>query len=107
MVNPAAESILRSPDIDFTGIAGAQLEFATAYDFATSDTVEIRIRNAATDALLGTILPLSVPNTSTWTALGPFDLSAADDAVIYLEFFYQGTNDKFLGWYIDDIVIRE
>ena len=106
LINPAANSILRSPAIDLTGIAGAKLAFAAAYDAAGGDSIEVLIRDAGTDAQLGTaITPFSVPGTSTWTDLGPFDLSPGDNKAVYLEFRYQGTSGDFIGLYIDDVMV--
>ena len=39
--------------------------------------------------------------------LGPFDLSAADNTNIYLEFRYDGTDANFIGLYIDDVVVTQ
>jgi autotransporter-associated beta strand protein len=105
VINPAANSILRSPNIDLTGITGAQLRFAAAYDAQTGDAIQVLVRNAGTDALLGTINPVTVPATSTWTNLGPFSLSAGDNTNIYLEFRYDGTDANYIGLYIDNVVV--
>lgn len=106
VIDPSAESVLRSPDIDLTDVPAATLEFAAAYDVNTADTLEVRVRDAATDALLDTIVPPGLPGTSGWRSLGPFGLSAAAGSTVYLEFRYQGTDAQFLGWYIDDVLVR-
>jgi hypothetical protein len=104
VINPAADSILRSPDIDLTGITGAQLSFAAAYDLQTGDAAQVLIRDASNDDLLGTIdLVTPLPAASNWTALGPFALSAGDNKKIYLEFRYDGTDANYIGLYIDDV----
>jgi hypothetical protein len=108
LINPNADSILRSPDIDLTGITSAQLSFAAAYDAAVGDVIEIVIKNAATGVPIGDpIRPVNTTSAtfSNWIILGPFDLSAADHAMIYLEFRYNGTDDKYIGLYIDDVKI--
>jgi hypothetical protein len=108
VINPAANSILRSPNIDLTGITGARLGFAAAYDLLAGDEVEIVIRNAATGDPIGA--PISPINTTSsavsgWTTLGPFDLSAADNTQVYLEFRHKGYNNLYIGLYIDDVVV--
>jgi len=106
-IDTDADSILRSPDIDLTGISGARLSFAAAYDAAAGDTIEVRVFDADTDDLLDTISPVDtgLNASSDWTTLGPFDLSAADDTNIYLEFRYQGNSNQFIGLYIDDVTV--
>jgi hypothetical protein len=107
-IDPAADSILRSPDIDLTGVTGARLSFAAAYDAQSGDVIEVLVRAAASDALLATLSPITatLPDDSDWSTLGPFDLpAAADNNTIYLEFRYHGTNAQFIGLYIDDVTV--
>jgi hypothetical protein len=108
VIDPAANSILRSPNIDLTGITGARLGFAAAYDAKFGDQIEIVIRNAATDEAIGApIIPINTTTwaVSGWTTLGPFDLSAADNTHVYLEFRYMGSDSTYIGLYIDDVVV--
>lgn len=105
-INTAANSILRSPNIDLTGVTGAELNFAAAIDAFDDDTVEIIIRNAVGDAQLGAVInPFTVPLTATWADYGPFSLAAGAGNTIYLEFRYQGTDGTYIGLYLDDVVI--
>lgn len=105
VIDVNADSILRSPDIDLTGITGAELTFAAAYDTAPGDLFEVRVRDATSDEVLTTFEPVDPPADSDWTGLGPFDLAPADNKNIYLEFRFQGTDNTYLGLYIDDVVI--
>jgi hypothetical protein len=108
-IDPAADSILRSPAIDLTGVTGARLGFAAAFDASSGDVIEVLVRNAATDALITTIHPVTatLPASSDWTTLGPFDLSAADNTNIYLQFRYDGTDANYIGLYIDDVEVTQ
>jgi hypothetical protein len=106
VIDPTANSILRSPNLDLSGITGARLRFAAAYDFKAGDQIEIVIRNAATDEAIGApIIPINTTTSavSGWTTLGPFDLSAADNTHVYLEFRYMGSDSSYIGLYIDDV----
>jgi hypothetical protein len=108
VIDPAADSILRSPDINLTGISGAQLQFAAAVDAKTGDTLEVLIREVGTDTQLGsTIVPVTPPLSANWANFGPFDLSAADNKNVYLEFRFQGTDNEYIGFYIDDVVVTQ
>jgi hypothetical protein len=107
LIDPVADSILRSPDIDLTGITGAKLSFAAAHDAQSGDIIEVRVREVASNALLDTFRPVDTTSAtaSNWTTLGPFDLSAADNTSIYFEFRYDGTDGNFIGLYLDDVVV--
>ena len=102
------DSILRSPDVDLTGVSGARLEFAASVDAQTGDTLEVRVRDASDDSLLQTITPFpgGFPANVDWQTLGPFEFSEdVDDRNIYLEFRFLGLSDLFLGFYLDDVKI--
>lgn len=103
-IDPAADSVLRSPDIDLTGVSAARLKFAAAVD-AADGTIEVLLREAGTDAPLGTVHQVTLPATATWASLGPFDLSAGDGRIVYLVFRHQGTSDAYIGFYIDDVEV--
>ena len=109
LIDPAANSILRSPDIDLTAVTGAQLGFAAAYDAKAGDVIEVLVRDAGSDALLDTITPIDTASdaSSDWTTLGPFDLSSADNTNIYLEFRYDGSDANYIGLYLDDVVVTQ
>jgi hypothetical protein len=104
-INPSANSILRSPNINLTTITGAQLSFAAAVDGTTSDTLQILVKEVGTDDLLVALSPISLPSTAPWASFGPLDLSAADNNNIYLEFRFQGTDSAYIGFYLDDVLV--
>ena len=100
-------STLRSPNIDLTGIAGAQLRFSAALDIVAGDALAIVVKDATTDMTLATINPFALQNLSAdWADYGPFTLDSGDDTEIYLEFQFTGSDDNFLGIYLDDVVVE-
>ena len=63
---------------------------------------------SAPDAVLETVTPidnLRPPVTSTWANHGPFAIPAAAGKNVYLEFRFQGTDNSYIGLYIDDVLI--
>jgi hypothetical protein len=111
VINTAATSVLRSPDIDLTGVAGgATLSFAAAIDAQQNDVVQVIVRDAGDDSAIATF---DIVDTSTgivtaeWTAYGPLDISAAAGSTVYLEFTFAGSDAQFIGLYIDDVVINQ
>jgi hypothetical protein len=78
-INDTANSILRSPNIDLTGITAATLSFAAALDSTAGDIIQVLVLEVGTDALLDTLTPFTVPVTANWASVGPLDLSAADN----------------------------
>ena len=106
-------SLLTGPDaagngIDLTGVGEARLHFAAAVDATVGDVIEVRVREVATNTLLATLLPfgsspLETALTADWATYGPFDLSDAAGHKVYLEFRYQGTDNSFIGLYLDDV----
>ena len=107
LINTAANSILRSPDINLTSAPGAELSFAAAIDASADDTVEVIVREVGTDTALQVIEPITEETSANWTSYGPFDIGAAAGSNVYLEFRFQGTNDTYIGLYIDDISIKQ
>lgn len=105
LINTSANSILQSPDIALTGVSGAKLSFAAAYDTANGDVVEVLVRESGSNDLLHTLSPITPPATQAWTSFGPFDLTEADNKTIYLQFRYQGTSAEYLGLYIDNVTL--
>jgi hypothetical protein len=106
-ITPGVDSVLSSPDIDLTGVAGARLQFAAAVDAAAGDTLEVRVRDAGDDTLLDTITPIPIfpTDNALWQ---PFDFAlpaSTDGNTIYLEFRFQGSNAAYLGFYLDDVTI--
>ena len=114
-VNPTTESCLRTPDIDLTGVTGAQLTFAEALDVEAGDTAELKLIKAAGDVELATVYTVVDGDitTANWAAANggtPIDLSAGAGMIVYLQWCLSGTGGSFgdyLGWYIDDVVITE
>jgi hypothetical protein len=105
-ITPTTDSILTSPDIDLTGVTGARLKFAAAVDAQAGDTLEVLVRDAGDDSLLDTITPFtSFPTNAAWAILDFALPATADGNTIYLEFRFQGSNENFLGFYLDDITI--
>jgi hypothetical protein len=108
-ITPSANSILRSPNINLTGITGARLAFGAAVDAAPGDTLEVIVRDAANGEAIGapiTPFPTTFPATAAWKVLGPYDLpEGAANKTVYLEFRYAGTNASYLGFYLDDVTI--
>lgn len=88
-------------------MTGAKLSFAAAYDAKGGDVIEVLVRSAGTHALIATIKPVNttLSASSNWTTLGPFDLSAADNTNIYLEFRYDGSDPAYIGLYLDDVKV--
>lgn len=104
-ITAGANSVLRSPNIDLSGITGAQLTFAAAVDATATDTLEVRVNDVATGDLLTVINPITLPDTAPWKDYGPFDLSIADGKVIRIDFNYQGASGDYIGFYLDDVSV--
>ncbi|MCH7228831.1 hypothetical protein [Haloferula sp. A504] len=66
----------------------------------TGDTLEVRVRDADTDDLLDTIMPLpAFPSSPAWQSLGPFGWPAtADDNTICLGFRFLDNDSEHLGF---------
>lgn len=108
LINPGANSILRSPEIDLGGVTGAELSFAAAYDAQADDVIEILIIDTATGDPIGDpIEPIDTSDeaSSDWVELGPFDISEADGSNIHIEFHFTGLSELYIGLYIDDVSI--
>ncbi len=104
-ITPGADSVLRSPVIDLTGVSGAKLSFAAAVDALAEDILEVLVKDFATGTVLDTLRPFTLPHTATWAAVGPYDLTAGDGKAIYLEFRFVGTDDRYIGCYLDDVLV--
>jgi hypothetical protein len=109
---PTTDSCLRSPNIDLTGVTGAQLTFAEALDLeGSSTTAVLKLRNAVGDVEIMTVYTASDSNSSSaaWEAANggnPIDLSAGDGQTVYLQWCLSGGSGlDYMGWYIDDVVI--
>ena len=109
-IDNTANSILHSPKsagsgIDLTGVVMPQFQFAAAIDAATGDTIEIVVRDVDDDSALVTLTPFTPEVSANWATYGPFDISAAAGQEVYLEFRYAGTNNGYIGLYIDDVMV--
>jgi hypothetical protein len=103
---------LHSPVIDLTGVAGAELTFAEAVDFPDTDTAKVNLINATTADVIAEIHVSGDGDISTadWSAVGPIDLAAGVGQEVRLEWRFEGaggSSDDFMGWYLDDVVVRE
>lgn len=105
---------LRSPVIDLTGVAAAELTFAGALDLEPNDLVTVNIIDDATDTVIaGDIVSITDEDTGSaaWENVGPIAIPAAAlDRPVRLEWCLDGeggSTDDYLGWYIDDVVIEE
>jgi hypothetical protein len=105
---------LRSPAIDLTAVAAAELTFAAALDLEPNDSVTINIIDGATDTVIvGDIVSITDGNTASaaWENADPIAIPAAAlGQTVRLEWCLNGEGgptDDYLGWYIDDVVIEE
>jgi hypothetical protein len=103
---------LRSPVIDLTGAAGAELTFAEAADFPDTDTAVVNLINAATDDVIAEIHVSEDGDigNAEWNGVGPIDLAAGVGQEVRIEWRFEGvggTTDDFMGWYVDDVVVTE
>jgi hypothetical protein len=112
--DPTTNSCLRSPVIDLSAAAGAELSFAQALDFPPEDSAVVRIINADTDTeIVGGAFPLTVVdgnvvNNATWAASGPHALPVG--ARIRIEWCLSGSagaDNDYMGWYVDDVLVVE
>jgi hypothetical protein len=107
VITLGADSILRGPDLDLTGVTAAEFRFAAAVDANTGDTLEILVKEAGTGAVLETITPATPPATTDWANFGPFGLPSAAGKNVYLEFRFQGADAAYIGLYIDDVTVSK
>jgi hypothetical protein len=106
------ETALRSPVIDLTSVAGAELTFAQALDLPTGDSAVVNLISATTDDLIAEVhVSVDASDTqSEWEAVGPIDLSAGVGQEVRLEWRLTGTGATtadYMGWYLDDVVVTE
>ncbi len=106
---------LRSPVIDLTSAALAQLTFMEALDVhvGNGDTTVVRLIDDTTDAEIA-VVHTSVDgdvNNSPWEAANggsPIDLSAGLGQQVRIEWCLTGLaggSNDYLGWYIDNVVV--
>ncbi|WP_411847089.1 hypothetical protein AAFN60_06465 [Roseibacillus persicicus] len=112
--NPTT-TYLRSTPIDLSGLAGAELSFSEAIDAEDGDVAEVYLIDA-NDAIIGEgpihTATLSGMSTSySWAAANggtPIALpAAAMEQTVRIEWRFTGSGTDYLGWYIDDVVVRQ
>ncbi len=98
-------AVLSSPAIDLTGFTGATLTFQSWVETeANFDFVRLEIRDAGTDALLGTVLE-QTGETPSWV-LEEIDLGPYTGRSIRLLFILKSDSVAVdAGWAIDDVRI--
>ncbi|MGD9419096.1 MAG: hypothetical protein Q7R22_009145 [Verrucomicrobiota bacterium JB025] len=113
-LNPTTESCLRSAVIDLTGVAAAELSFAQAIDIHGGDSVTVNIIDDTTDTVIAAdIVSISDGNVTSaaWETVGPIEIPAAAlGQAVRIEWCFSGTGgttEDYLGWYIDDVEVRE
>jgi hypothetical protein len=95
--------VFHRADIDLTG---ARLTFAAAVDAASGDTLEVRVRDAEDDTLLGTLTPFTTfPAKAAWQNLDLALPPTSDRNTNYLEFRFQGASTNYLGCHLDDVAV--
>jgi autotransporter-associated beta strand protein len=104
---------LRSPVIDLTGMATANLSFAHAIDLHSADSVEVNIINATTDTVISSNIIAIIDgdiNSANWTNVGPIAIPAlALGQPVRIEWHLSGvgsSTDDYMGWYIDDVKVN-
>jgi hypothetical protein len=110
-LDPTTSSRLRSPAIDLTSVAAAELSFAHAIDIPAGDSAVVRLFNPNTEAeIVSGVFPLTVTDTNTstaaWQTIGPVALPVG--APVRIEWWFTGSGDStddYLGWYVDDVVV--
>ena len=100
---------LRSPVIDLTNVAGAQLSFAQALDLETNDRAVVNIIAEAGDTVIATVYTAADAdiNSADWEAVPAIDLAAGVGMKVRLEWAFTGGTLEYLGWYIDDVTVSE
>jgi hypothetical protein len=114
---------LRSPIIDLTNIAGAQLTFAEALDLEQDqtgdtpgvvDTAVVNIIESASDTIIATAIYSATDGDETsadWAPANggtPIDLTPYVGQAIRIEWCLDGkggSSDDYMGWYIDDVTV--
>lgn len=110
-INPTT-TVLRSPVIDLTDKTFANLTFAEAVDFATTDSAQVYVISDSDDSVVAGPIHTSstgASRTANWaTANGGNAIAlpaAALGRSIRLEWRFTGGTAAYLGWYIDDVEV--
>jgi len=104
---------LRSPVIDLTDVAAAELSFYEALDLEEGDSAVVNIIAANDDTILAAAIHTSTdenPNTAAWTEVSGISLSAGIGQKIRIEWVLGGTGgttQDYMGWYLDDVTVIE
>jgi hypothetical protein len=100
---------LRSPVIDLTGVAAAELNFEAFRDGdGFGDTASVRFLRASDQAQLGAEVPIDMTSfDSSWTAQAiPVEAQAIGESIIIeFNFVSDSSPDAFSGLSIDDVVV--
>lgn len=104
---------LRSSQIDLTGVSGATLSFAEAIDAVAGDGAKVFVIDASDTVIGGTAIydaTEGVDKSENWTTANggvPIALpAAAMGQTVRIEWRFTGAGTAYLGWYIDDVVVR-
>ncbi len=105
----ATQTKLRSPVIDLTGLAAANLSFAQAIDIKQGDTLVVNVIEAATDIVLQSAIHTSTPdaniNSTAWETI-KVATPITGGRKVRIEWHFTGNGDGFyLGAYIDDVLV--
>ena len=102
------DTVLRSPVIDLTEVAGASLSFAQALDIEPPHSLVVNVIEAATDIVLQGAVHTSTPDPSPlqadWKTVGSIAISGGQPVRIEWHFTGNGSG-LYLGAYIDDVTV--
>ncbi|WP_353415665.1 Ig-like domain-containing protein, partial [Haloferula helveola] len=108
---------LRSPVIDLTSVADAEVTFAEALDLEAGDSAVLNIIDDTTDTVIAAAIYTAVDgdtNNADWAlANGGTPIAIPPAALgqpVRLEWVlvgFGGASDDYLGWYIDDVTVKE
>jgi len=101
---------LRSPVIDLTGVAGAELTFAEALDLELNDSAVVNIIEEASDTVIAAAIYTAADgdiNSAAWGGVPAINLAAGVGMKVRLEWVFTGGTLEYLGWYIDDVIVTQ
>ena len=106
---------LRSPVIDLTTVAAANLTFSQALDIdssgvASDDIVMVNVIEELTNTIISAdIIPTTdgFPLDAVWENIGPIALPVGQKVRIEWCLTAGGTSTDYLGWYIDNVQVLQ
>lgn len=106
------DAVLRSPIIDLTGVAAAELSFALALDAAPGHVYQVDIIDDTTDTVLANVIAATGDGdvgNSDWEIIGPTAIPApALGQPVRIQLSFIGDGDGlYNGAYIDDVLLEE